>query len=400
MDTAKPQLSHVLTLCISAFCLLASYAIARPAVESVFLGQMGADALPYAWLLVAVTVVAVVSFYNRFSIAKPLPTVYGYSVVVSSAVLALVLLAPRTDLFVMLLYVWKDVYIVVLIEIFWTVANTNYNRSSAPWVYGVFLMMGSLGGMAGNFSVGYIADLIGSERVIWGVIPLTIIAWLALYPMGYVTRAQRKETPSRLTESYRVLRQSRTLKLMLALIALTQIVITLVDFQFNAIVLETYPDLDTRTGMIGRVYGAIDIGAIAFQIGSGMVIATIGLRGVLLGIPGLIGVTVLGLTISPVFLFVAAGKVAGKVFDYSLFRVAKEMLYLPLSYAEKTQGKAFIDIMGYRVAKGACSLMLLGLTALGAGRGLGIVTCAFVAAWFLVTIALLRSDATRIDDQK
>jgi AAA family ATP:ADP antiporter len=294
----------------------------------------------------------------------------------------------------MLLYVWKDVYIVVLIEIFWTVANTFYDRRSAPWIYGLFLVMGSLGGMAGNFGVGYLAEWIGSERVLWGVIPLTIIAWSALLPFGPVTRAQRQSAPAKLTESYHVLRQSRALILMLALIALVQVVITLVDYQFNAIVEASYPDKDKRTGIIGQVYGAIDIGAIALQIGSGLVIATIGLRGVLLGIPGLIGLTVLSLTISPVFVFVAVGKVGGKVFDYSLFRVAKEMLYLPLTYPEKTQGKAFIDMMGYRVAKAACSLMLLGLAALGGGRWVGLVTCGFVVAWFLVTLALVRTDAT------
>jgi AAA family ATP:ADP antiporter len=357
------------------------------------LDRLGKGSLPYAWLLVGATVVAVVSIYNRFSVSQPLPTVYGASVLVSSSILGGLLCAPPTELFTMLLYIWKDVYIVVLIEIFWTVANTYFDRKSAPRIYGLFLVVGSLGSMAGNFGVGYLAEWIGLERVLWGVIPLTIIAWSALLPFGPVTRAQRQSAPAKLTESYRVLRQSRVLILMLALIALVQVVITLVDYQFNAIVEASYPDEKKRAGIIGQVYGAIDIGAIALQIGSGLVIATVGLKGVLLGIPGLIGLTVLGLTISPVFLFIAVGKIGGKVFDYSLFRVAKEMLYLPLSYPEKTQGKAFIDMMGYRVAKAAGSLMLLGLMALGGDPWLGLVTFGFVIAWFLVTLALVRSGA-------
>ena len=388
-------MAQVLSLCLSAFCLLASYSIARPAVESLFLEQLGADALPYAWLLVAGAVVVVVSVYNRFSVTTALPRVYGWSVAISAAALTAVLLAPQTDLSVMLLYVWKDVYIVVLIEIFWTVANTHYDRKSAPWIYGVFLIMGSLGGMAGNFSVGTIADMIGSERVLWGVLPLTTIAWFSLLPMGHVRRQSLPTESRTLGESYRVLRQSTTLKLMLALIAIVQVVITLVDFQFNTAVLDAYPDKDVRTGVIGQVYGAIDIGAIAFQLGSGVIVATLGLRHVLLGIPSVIGLTVLGLTVSPLFFFVAASKVAGKVFDYSLFRVAKEMLYMPLSYAEKTQGKAFIDIMGYRVAKGACSLLLLGLTAMGGGRWLGLVTCICVVLWIGAAWALVRCDEHR-----
>ncbi len=46
-----------------------------------------------------------------------------------------------------------------------------------------------------------------------------------------------------------------------------------------------------------------------------------------------------------------------KALDYSLFRAGKEMLYLPLSYGEKTRGKALVDIPrsakedGHRVVK-------------------------------------------------
>ena len=45
------------------------------------------------------------------------------------------------------------------------------------------------------------------------------------------------------------------------------------------------------------------------------------------------------------------GKVASKAFDYSLFRAAKEILYIPLSHPERTQGKTFVDMMAYRMAK-------------------------------------------------
>ena len=188
MNTQGPKLEYAIALCISAFTLLASYALARPAVESLFLEHHGSDALPYAWLLVGIAVVAVVSVYNRFSSSLPLPRVYGAAVAASSSVLALLLFSPQSDLSMMFLYVWKDVYIVVLIEIFWTVANTYYDRKTAPWIYGLFLMMGSLGGMAGNFGVGHIAEWVGSENLLWGVIPLTLISWLMLLPFGSVTR--------------------------------------------------------------------------------------------------------------------------------------------------------------------------------------------------------------------
>ena len=46
----------------------------------------------------------------------------------------------------------------------------------------------------------------------------------------------------------------------------------------------------------------------------------------------------------PKFLFMILVKISSKTLDYSLLRGTKEILYIPLSRAEKTQGKGIIDI--------------------------------------------------------
>jgi len=86
--------------------------------------------------------------------------------------------------------------------------------------------------------------------------------------------------------------------------------------------------------------------------------------------------------------------VASKAFDYSLFRAAKEILYIPLSHAEKTQGKAFVDMMSYRMAKGATSLMLLGLVALGRPEAAMGVTIACILVWIWLTVQLNRGHSS------
>lgn len=68
--------------------------------------------------------------------------------------------------------------------------------------------------------------------------------------------------------------------------------------------------------------------------------------------------------------------------DYSLFRAGKELLYFPLSYQEKTQGKAWVDIFGYRVAKGGASLLLL-LTAALPAFGAWSIAAAGTVLWII-----------------
>ena len=79
---------------------------------------------------------------------------------ISAGVLGGLLLAGRAEVpgVAFALYVWKDLYIVVLIEIFWSFANSTIPRGLAKWIYGLFCVVGSLGGMAGNLLVGVLAE--------------------------------------------------------------------------------------------------------------------------------------------------------------------------------------------------------------------------------------------------
>ena len=74
-----------------------------------------------------------------------------------------------------------------------------------------------------------------------------------------------------------------------------------------------------------------------------------------------------------------------------MFRAAKEILYIPLSRAEKTQGKAFVDMMSYRMAKGATSLMLLALVAAQQPRAALWATLGCGMLWMVITVYLNRS---------
>jgi ATP/ADP translocase len=115
------------------------------------------------------------------------------------------------------------------------------------------------------------------------------------------------------------------------------------------------------------------------------------MSGALASIPTILGLAVGAFVVSPRFLSMAVAKVASKVFDYSLFRASKEILYIPLTWEEKTQGKAVVDILAYRVAKGATSGLLLGLKAAGAGGWVSYVTLGLLGLWLLVVVALSRS---------
>ncbi len=90
MTPTHPDQRWPLTLLLGglAYVLLASYAIARPTIESIFLAHHSSEALPTVWLAVAVGAVFVVTIYNRACTRHPLSTVFGWAAVASALVLA------------------------------------------------------------------------------------------------------------------------------------------------------------------------------------------------------------------------------------------------------------------------------------------------------------------------
>ena len=75
--------------------------------------------------------------------------------------------------------------------------------------------------------------------------------------------------------------------------------------------------------------------------------------------------------------------------DMDKTEAAKELIYLPLSYAEQTQGKALIDIMVYRQAKLLASVILIVLSAREISvQAAGWYTVAAISIWGFISFKL------------
>jgi AAA family ATP:ADP antiporter len=387
-------------VCALALTLLFGYAVIRPASESLFLWHYGPSRLPMVWVAVAVVAVVVVAAYSRAVVRWSLGTVMVGAIVVSAATFTLLLLLVQRGIrpATFWLYVWKDVHVVVLIEALWSFAHLVFATKTARWAYGVFCAAGSLGGMAGNLTIGALAERWGTATAVWLLLPL-----FALDALLVVALARSAGSPARADATTRdrpapprrsnlaLLRESRYLGWLLVLIAVVQVVITLIDFSYNSTIEAAYPHVDERTAVIGRIYAGIDALSLLFQLASGVVLRFVGVRATLLAIPALVGMALATFVAAPRTGLIVATKMASKVFDYSLFRAAKEMLYLPLDYDEKTRGKAIIDVLGYRVAKGGASLLLMLLV--GASVAADTVTLVLIVAWFVVALVVTRRHA-------
>jgi len=372
-----------------AFVVLFGYALARPASESLFLEAHGSAALPRAWIAVAIAIVLVVGIYNRIAATRELRTLMFGAICASAISLFAILALHRTGAWSSFaLYVWKDVHVVVLLECLWSFANVIFSTASARWSYGLFCACGSLGGISGNLTVGLLAKTLGTIAPLWLLLFVFGVEALLAVWLAHVSGRPRPATVSSVGfgDALRLLRSSQYLPHLVLLIGVVQLVVNLIDYQFNAVVEHAYHDVDTRTAMISRVYAIIDGSSLALQLSTGIVLRAIGLRATLVAIPLVLGAALGSFALVPTFLSVAVLKVTSKVLDYSLFRAAKEMLYIPLRYEDKTRGKAIVDMLTYRLAKGGASVVLAATIPFGA---VGITLGVLLGAWLAISIPLL-----------
>lgn len=387
---------RVVGLCAICYALMFSYSLARPTVESLFIEAHGARSLPLVGVLVSLAMLAAVAVYNRFVARVELLRLFSIVALLSAALLA-ALLPLRTLALPGIhhaIFVWKEIYMVVLVEIFYTFANSVFAIATARWVYGLFGTLGGLGAVSGNLLVRELAPAIGTVQTLALALPVLGLLGVGGYLFGRLaglsgTSADGPRQPS-LLHAARVTRRSSYLLLVVALIFLVQCVVTLVDFSFNVVTEQAYPVTDQRTAVVSTVYAAVSVAMLLLHALTGPVLRLLGVPLTLLSIPVLLGSGVGAFALLPTFATVSVVKVASKALDYTLLRNAKELLYIPLSFDERTQGKAVVDMLGYRVAKGAASALLAALLALKLATLVEPTTLALAAAWFAVTIVVVR----------
>ena len=392
---AQVQL-RIIGLSVLSFFLMGSYSLARSTSESLFIEAHTSKGLPLVWVLVSLGMLASVLVYTHFVPRFELMNLFGVVTLISTGLMILLMLGRRAEVPGMhhMLYVWKDTYMVVLVEIYYSFANSAFTIQTARWVYGLFGVLGGLGAIVGNLAVRQLAPQIGTAATLWLVAPMLVGIALGGMALGRAAGVENplkgSSRPPGIPDAIRVARRSSYLMLVLLLIAFTQCVITLIDYSFNEIVEAIYPETDTRTALVSTVYAAISTGMLLLHGSTGPLLRLAGVPLVLLGIPLIMGGGVTVFTVAPALVTVLVIKVGSKCFDYTLFRNAKEILYIPLSYQERTQGKSLVDMLTYRVAKGIASAMLAAALATGIPNIVNLLTLALIGGWFLVTLVVTR----------
>ncbi len=368
---------HLFIICamVCGFCIMGDYGIVRPISHSVFLSTYGSHFFPYVWLAIVPFNFLIIELYNRFlpkiGIHKMFYSILGLIVVFNTGA---ALFMTKIPAFAFFFYIWKEIYVMLLFQQLWSVVHSTIKMDQAKYLYGLIFACGGLGGILGNSLPGYFAVKVGSSNLLLGSLPLLCILGFSFYFLiknSLVEKApaaniQAAPQINNFWQGVSAIRNSKYLTFILAIVVVMQVTTTLIYYQFNAVLEHSILVHDMRTEYCGKVFGIANIFSLSLQLfGSFLLIHFLGLRRSHIAMPLFLAFNAIGSLFFPTFAMISAAFITIKAFDFSLFGVLKEMLYIPLKQDEKFQAKAIIDVFAYRSSKAVASCLILGLQFIG-----------------------------------
>ena len=398
---AKP----VMAITAAATLALMGYEMVRSAASSVFLAHHSAARLPEALMLVPLVMIALTFLVSwllrRFGPAAT----YAITLIASGLVLAAAAVAARRHVpgSAFLLYVFAQAYIVLIVEQSWAFINSQFSTADGKRWNGLIIAFSTMGSVSGGLLTGFLSERIGSERVVLGAAALTATAVLVSRLAFRLARQERTAVdrqPVRLADHFAwdLLRADPTLGRLALMVAAAQSLSVLFDIAFHRSLQLAMPLQDPRTAFLGFFWGGVNAVAFILQLGlCPWLLRRFPLRRIHAAIPLLYGAAALAGVFFPLLPVLGAAFFLSKTVDYSVFRAAKEVLYIPLPFTARYRAKLTIDALIYRSTKGAASA-LLSLAALVNGtlplRLYPLLAAALGGCWHRVSRGLPEPPAT------
>ena len=380
--------------------VLFGYEFIRSVSSSLFIDAYGAENLPRGMVAVPPSMLVMLYCYGRLlswqGATRALVVTSLFSAVLILGCYAA--LSRGVHFAAAVIYVFREAYIVIIIEQFWSFVNSVLTTEQAKRINGPFCAVASIGSYVGGMLVSRWAVALGSEVLLLftaaSLVPTAIFGVIA-YKLGGEPEPSTEEAGGRLGHlGVKILFRSRYLIFIGVLILSTQVVSTVLDLRFNGLVELEISDKDTRTAFFGGVYGYLGLAAGILQLlVVPLALRFIALRYIHVSIPIVHLVSGLVLTMSPSLRTGTGAYTIFKALDYSLFRAGKELFYMPLSYDARYRAKQIIDSFGYRFSKGGSAGVLV-LVRLGVktipGVAFSITAMVAAALWAPIAFSLTR----------
>ncbi len=349
--------------------LIFAFLLGRTVRDALFLSRFGLDVLPWMYIGTAVAVGALSQVYGRIAVRLP-PRMTGYVLLAGFAgSFFLFRLTLDTSSVWMLsgLYVWVEVFGALALLEFWNIAGEVFDPRQAKRLYALV----SSGQVFSNLLCGAVAATLSSAWGVENLLWLLIGALLLLFPMALLLerfrsgRRSPKAVPPRPDRTDPLYRRRADYTLAIgALVAVTFITTSMVDFQFKLAARETFADKDALARFFGIFYGAVGtVGFFLQTFFTGRITRWLGVLETLGIMPGFFMAGSVGFVLVPGLIAATITKFFENTLRYSINDPVTQLLYLPLPAEIRIRALSFASGLvkpGSMAAAGVLMLLLAG----------------------------------------
>ncbi len=403
-DLQEDELKKTLLLQLNVFLLISTLLIVKPVINSLFLSELTADALPIGYLLTALMAVTGSWFYTKALERYALNHIIERTLLVSILSLVVFGILFRYDvangLFLYIPYIWIAIFGLLTASQFWILANLVYNVRSAKRVFG-FIGGGAIaGGIFGGYLTSLLTNLFDAEIMLFvaalllmGCVPITRYIWkkevVKLNDFQVSLRSQPKaESP------FRLIRHSKLLYLIALVIGISVLVAKLVDYQYSDYASRLIEDPEELASFFGFWFSTLSVISLIIQLFlTKRIVGTFGVGKSLLWLPTGILIGSFALLFLPQLWVIVFIKVVDGSLKQSVNKAATELLSIPIPIEIKKKTKTFTDVVIDSISTGVAGIILIFfINALDLpSTYISIIIIILIAVW-LYFIYLLRKE--------
>ena len=343
---------------IAASFLLCGYEFIRAVSDSLFLDVYSSEKLPRAMAAVFPSILLLLYLYGKLLSWLGATRTLAITSVLSGIIIfgCYNALINGINFAAAIIFVFREAYIVIIIEQYWSFVNSTLTTDQAKKINGPFCAIASLGSYVGGKLVKRWAVPLGTKTLLLfaagSLIPAAMFGILAYSFAGEPKPSMSEEGGKRGHLALKTFFSSKYLIFLCLLIVSTQVISTVLDLKFKGLVEDHITDTDTMTAYFGNFYANLGLIAAVLQLFAvPIALRFFHIRLIHICIPVVHFFNGLVLTLTPSLRVGARAFQTFKALDYSFFRATKELFYMPLTYDERYRSKQIIDSFGYRSAK-------------------------------------------------
>ncbi len=375
--------------------VLFAYYILKPVSRGMFLTKFDVDKLPGLYILIALFGGVLAYLYSRVAARSSLQTAVFWTMSLSVASLVIMWMLVHLPWMVYVLNIWVGLFSIVLVSQGWLVASNLFDAREAKRLYPLLGMAMVLGAAFGGEFTSRTAKLVGTRNLLLASAVMVILAYAAFRvaiaqapAVKHARAVEEKSADFSFVEMLRDIGRIRHLQIIVAILVVTYLVDTLVEYQFQAMARVGHTG-DNLTAFFGQFYGLyLNLTEFIFQLFvTAAVVNRFGVGGTLQIAPWSIAISSVATAVAPSVVSASAVRLTEASTRYTMNRTGMELLYMPLPLELRNRIKAFIDICVDRFSRGIGGVLLIFLTTAGLHlgvKGISMVVMGLCAPWVLL----------------